>query len=424
MKKVSLFDVCKSLATTIQSSDFLDKARKCKNSFIRKRKMPICDMMYFMMSCKNRRLQSELDEYFTKKGSDPVTRQAFSTKREYIKHEAFIDLNDVLVRKFENEDGEIATYRGYRLFGVDGTIVDLPNNAELRDYFGFSSNGTDKILAKGLGMTVFDVLNKITLFAELYRCDDSENKRIHSISDRFAELYNEKNIWLLDRGYPSFNLFKKFEDNKQNYLVRVSSSFLTEVNAANEPDQIVTVTRKSKTIKLRVINIELSSGITEKLVTNVFEDFSVDDFKELYAKRWGIETNYMFLKHKVMVEVFTGESVTAVLQDFHASILILNIAAIAAREQDDILNENNAICASGKNKGCKYRPNKTELIAIIKRDFVKLMLCRNILNRVFKQFLLFRNIKRYAYLDIPNRKSIRNRHFKNNHRTSHSKSPL
>jgi hypothetical protein len=424
MKKLSLFIASKILSETISNLSFVQKVKRVPTAFTRVRKMPFCDIMWFIMSCSNKSLQTELDDYFHKKGTEAVSRQAFSKKREDIKPEAFVYLNDLLVQKFEKEDGDIATYRGYRLFGSDGTWIDLPNTPQLRDRFGYSSNGTDKIYAKGLAITAFDVLNKITVFAELYRFDDSEKLRILNIVDEFAGLYKEKSIWLLDRGYPSFDLFSKLEHNGQNFAIRVSSQSLKEINDSNEPDQTITVTRGKRSVKLRVVNVILSSGESEKLVTNLFSDFSLDDLKELYAKRWGIETNYRFLKKKVYLEVFTGESVTAVLQDFYSSVLVLNMAAIAEREQEDILAANGAICTSGINRGCIYRPNKTKIIGDIKRNFVDLMMCTSKVARVLKQFRLYRNIKRYAFLDIPGRSFPRNFTRSQGRRSSHPKQAL
>lgn len=392
MTKITTFNLMQSFSSTLYSEDFKILMRKAETAFTRTRKMPFCDIIFFILSAQNRAVQTELDEYFSKKGSDTVSRQAFAKTRENLKHEAFIYLNDELIQKFEREDGEIATYRGFRLFSTDGTVIDLPNTQEMQQRYGYSSNSTDKIYAKGLAITVFDVLNGLTIFAELGRYDGSEKRRMLDIAEDFAQLDYEKSIWLLDRGYPSFELFSCFEANKQNYVVRVQTNCLREVSAASQPDQVVTVTRKGVTLDLRVVCISLDSGEEEKLVTNLPSDFTVEELQALYMKRWGIETNYRFLKQKAVVEVFTGETNTAVLQDFHATILLMNIATIAWREQADILRE-------GKKKIQKneYFPNKSKLIQDIKRDFVQLILCDNLASHVYKQLRLYSRIKRYAY---------------------------
>ena len=424
MSKITFFSVCKKISDTISEIAFLERFRKIPTAFTRNRKMPFCDIIYFIMSCANRSLQTELDEYFHNKGCDAVSRQAFSKARENIKHEVFIDLNDAVVHKFETEDGEIETYHGYRLFGVDGSIIDLPNTEGLRERFGYSTGSPYVKLAKGLAMTAFDVLNKITVFAELFRYEESERNKMFDISDGFKELYQDKLIWLLDRGYPSFALFSRFEENSQNFVVRVSSTSLKEVNDANEPDQVVTVTRNSTTLTLRVINVLLSSGEVEKLVTNLISNFTPDDFKELYAMRWGVETNYRFLKCKTLFEVFTDESETAILQDFHSSVLLMNMVAIAEREQEDVLRDNDAVCLGEKYGGCEYRANRSKLIGTIKRDFVKLMISKSKTSKIFTKYRLYKNIKRYAYLDIPDRAFPRNYAKKHARRVSHPKSTI
>ncbi len=68
--------------------------------------------------------------------------------------------------------------------------------------------------------------------------------------------------------------------------MRVSSSFLKVVVNAPNCDQIVEVKYKGTIVKMRVLKFELNSGVIETLITNVFdEDFTVENFKELYFKR-------------------------------------------------------------------------------------------------------------------------------------------
>lgn len=419
MKKLSLFAFTQTVKKIVESDSFLEKARKIETAFTRIRKMPFCDIVYFMFSSARRPLQTELEKYFLQKGSDPVSRQAFSKTRENIRPEALREINDAVVDKFELEDGAIQTYRGYRLLSVDGSIIDLPNSNALRDRFGYSENSTGLTYCKALSMTAFDVLNKLTIFAELYRYDDSEKRRILDIIDDFSQIeYYKKCIWLLDRGYPSFELFHKLESNNQNFVIRVSTQSLKEINNSGCDDQTVTITRKNVSITVRVVNIPLGNGITEKLVTNLYEGFSVADFKDLYARRWGIETNYNFLKNKELLEVFTGKTVTAVFQDYYIGILVLNAAAIAQREQEDIIKINSSNCVH------TYIPSKSKLIADIKENWLAMMLAKNPISKVFRQFYLYARIKRFAYADIPGRSFPRPLFSAHPKRRTHPKSPF
>lgn len=59
--------------------------------------------------------------------------------------------------------------------------------------------------------------------------------------------------------------------------------------------------------------------------------YPVSIFKELYHLRWPVEEQYKVMKCRVEVENFSGISVLAVYQDFHAKVFTTNLVAILAR---------------------------------------------------------------------------------------------
>ena len=224
----------------------------------------------------------------------------------------------------------------------------------------------------------------------------------------------------IDRAYLSLKLFKKIESNNQFYLMRAAVSFYKEIINAPMPDQVVTIKRKGEQAEVRVIKFPLSSGITEILVTNLPQSFTYDELVSLYAKRWGIETNYHYLKNVELLECFTGESQAAVLQDFYAGILMLNIAAVAYREQADALTGE---CITNPKK-YNYKPNNKQLICDIKTDFVKMLYAKSRCSKVFKQLLLLVKIKRFSYAEVPGRSKPRKDPKRHSTLKSHTKSPL
>ena len=83
---------------------------------------------------------------------------------------------------------------------------------------------------------------------------------------------------------------------------------------------------------LRVLKIALPAGETEILFTTLLDAqrYPHEDFYDLYGRRWGIEVDYQFKKHKHEIENFTGLSVHAIKQDMAAKVLTHNIAMAAA----------------------------------------------------------------------------------------------
>ena len=72
------------------------------------------------------------------------------------------------------------------------------------------------------------------------------------------------------------------------------------------------------TMTIRVVRFRLSSGEYETLLTNLPRDeFSADDLRELYWRRWGIETSFRELKYAVgAVNMHTRRISTSVLEIF------------------------------------------------------------------------------------------------------------
>jgi len=422
MSKYSLFTALQTLKTIVESKTFLSAARKTETVFTRLRKMSFCDIVYFIISSKRRCVQHELDEFFKKKGIEGMSRQAFAQAREKVKPEAIKAINEGLAADFEKHDPYIQTLHNHRVFAVDGSHIDLPENEILRNTFGYTKGSNNSSHCKARAMVGYDLLNRICVYGEMNSLSTSETTQMHdNISDYFAGIPAYDNcVFVLDRAYPSLKLFKKLESNHQFYLMRAAMSFYKEIVNAPEQDQVVTIKRKGKQAEVRVVKFLLSSGITEILVTNLPQSVTYEELVSLYAKRWGIETNYHYFKNSLLLECFTGESVAAVLQDFYAGVLMLNIAAIAYREQADMLEGE----STENPKKYKYKPNNKQLICDIKTDFVKMLSAKNKFYKVFKQIFLLIKIKRLSYADVPGRSRPRKDPKRHSTLKSHPKSPL
>ena len=396
MQNLQLSDISMMLRDTIHSAEFFYSMRTKATAFTRDRTLSFCDILYFIMGCKNKAIQTELDEFQEAKGDVLVTRQAFSTARENINACVFEFLNYKLIKKFETEETNIETYKGYRLLSGDASLIDLPNTSELRDIYGYSSCGnSEKAYAKARAMTIYDVLNNLTVSAKLLSYNDSERTKIHTFVDELkATGWYDKSILLLDRGYPSFELYHQLIEHGMNFVIRLDGcNQQKEFEAVTEGEAVVQIYGKRKqTVTLRVVNIMLDSGIQEKLVTNLPAEFDTEELKKLYAMRWGIETSYDNLKNKLCVEIFTGKTPTAVYQDFFAGILLMNMTSFAYCEQKNVIDEGD----KDKNLKQTYQPNVKKLIYDIKINLVALFSSTNPVSAIYYKLMSYRYIKRFA----------------------------
>ena len=351
------YKIIESLHQTIKSDGFRDSVKLRKQDFIRNRKVGFVDVVSMMMNLMKKSLQLELDDFLDrfKKDVGTYTKQSFSDARHRICPTVFKKLNNQFLNMYYN--GDYNTYKNYRLLAIDGSKIQLPNNNETRREFGFIHNNHEHFeIAQALASTLFDVENGIVISSILEHCESSERGLAKKNIEEMLELDKQiNNLILFDRGCPSFDFISYLEENNQKYVMRVKNGSFREIFETNSDDEIVTIkitpSRKKHlkqqgievevdaSITMRVIKVVLSTGEIETLITNISsEEISHTEMKDLYFKRWGIETKYDELKNKFEIENFSGKSIIAVKQDFHAVAFLANIASVIAEDAMSIYN--------------------------------------------------------------------------------------
>lgn len=124
------------------------------------------------------------------------------------------------------------------------------------------------------------------------------------------------------------------------YVMRCQKNTIKEIVEAKDADQNIHIINRKQVITARVVRFPLDSGTEEILVTNLTEEeFDISEFKSLYFKRWGIETEYNDVKNKIEIENFTGSSKIAIEQDFYASIYLSNMVSLLRNDANETINE-------------------------------------------------------------------------------------
>ena len=125
-------------------------------------------------------------------------------------------------------------------------------------------------------------------------------------------------------------------------------------------------------IKIRLIRIDLPSGIPEILLTSLIDptQYPSEIFADLSQQRWDIEEDYKRLKSRLTVENFSGTTIDAILQDIHAKVLTKNIAALAILEAENLNDQK----LSGSKQKHRYKINWSYALGQIKHNIVRLIL--------------------------------------------------
>jgi len=369
----------------IGSNEFKERHRVSKKAFSRERTLTFPIVVLFLVNLVKRSLQDELDEFFKaiqggKVAERIVTKSAFCQARLHLHYEAFVELNQVQVAYFY-EQGEPQRWQGFRLLAIDGSMSDLPRSKTVSEHFGVWHPQSGGTCAKARVSQMYDVLNRVTVDAII--APKSEGER--ALAAKHLVHVRSDDLLLMDRGYPAFWLFAAIRERGARFCVRLTVSewkIAQEFVASGQLECEVSLQPgyeakkkckehglSSDPISVRLIRIELPTGEIEVLVTNLLDpvQFPVALFYTLYHLRWPVEEDYKVMKMRIEVENWSGKSVLAVYQEFHAAIFIKNLSALLAQPAQ------REVAQQSQEKKLDYQVNMTNLLSKLKDTVVHLL---------------------------------------------------
>lgn len=284
------------------------------------------------------------DDVLSKLGKQEVSESAFSQARYKIEWQFFSDLCAVSSEDYDSFS--TARWKGYRVFGGDGSTLNLPASKQIRGHFGLEANSLKTSLARIL--LVYDVLTGFTLQARLGRMSTGESGLLDDCLLKLPPRPDD--LIVLDRNFGRFHLVRRMASEGRPFCIRMStgiSNFAKGVMADSRMDFITEwvpsksereTSQTSEPVRVRVTKAVLETGETELLVSSLqdMELFKTEDLVELYDMRWGVEEGIKNLKPKIKVEQFGCRKPQGIYQEFYAHILAMNmvaLAGIAATEQ-------------------------------------------------------------------------------------------
>lgn len=369
MKKNKLVEkAMKLIQDTINDPDLSETAReKGTNSFSRNRRLTCKRLVMLILSGIRLPLQLATDALFKaiNCAEESVSKQAVSKAR--------INLDPDFIKKcfleLVNEGvwcSDMELFKGkYRLCAIDGSDIALDNAPALKKEFGCS--GSAKNATTAMASIAYDPLNNWILDASLSPYKTSERTAAREHIAAVSALDTKKNLFILDRGYPSREFLAELMDEGHKFVMRVRRKFNLDFDAVGQDEKVAFVWA-GKTYHVRVIKVELSTGETETLVTNLSaKTFPTKEAGTLYFKRWSIETKFDSLKNRLALENMSGRRPVTVYQDFWATLYIANIFAALQYRTDAV------IIARTEGSGNKYaqKTNETRLIKKFRDDFIE-----------------------------------------------------
>lgn len=386
---------------------FKNRHKIGKNSFTRDRKLGFDKIMTMMIKKSNKSIQNSINDTQLDLGEDvTISNSAYTQARAKLNYTAFEEFAQMASDIFY-KDGEYETYKGFRVLAIDGSVTTLPNTDDVKKEFNpmkarCQIKEFEKDVSQARVSCLFDVLNNIAIDSSINNKNRSEDNDLIAYDERtlavqHLQYCNQDDLTIMDRGYPSFELFAAVH-NKTNILCRIRKNIFSRAKFlfdahSEKKDVILEInapkylrdTLRSENIptkmKLRFVQVILDNGTVEVLCTNLLDNerLKTSDFKELYALRWGIETYFDLIKNRLSLENFTGQSALAVKQDFFATIFLTNYESILTYDLNEDLKE------TTKDNKYKQKVNKAVSFNVIKHKVFDLLYLDNPLDEMLEQ---------------------------------------
>lgn len=339
----------------------LIKSQFLKNpdsDFSRTRKLDFSTMVFYLISMEAGALK---DELFKLSNYDPVTptASAFVQQRNKIDYQAF----EYLFHSFNSVFKPQRFYKGYRLLAIDGSTLPISYNPnDLSTYVpNRKIKGHNNVHINAL----YDILSMMYTDIIVHPgAHFSENGAYNEFVDRYD--FDQKSLFIADRGYESFNSFEHVVRKGQYFLTRVKDihsstsilkSFILPDDDEFDVDVNITLTRRATNyvkenrdkfkwmpqhqtfdffdddnpfydVNYRVLRFKIGDSY-ESIITNLSRDeFTVNEIKELYHLRWGIETSFKELKYAVNLNALHAKKVKYIYQEIFARVILYNFCQL------------------------------------------------------------------------------------------------
>ena len=377
----------------------------------RHRDCTFSDTILTIMNFSMNRLNTELFHFFADKSKSIPSKSALCQQRKKLNGKLFPHLMKSFYDAFPTSN----KYKGYTLIAVDGTDINLPTDRKDEIYRVKQARSDNYFFQMHLNVLYNICDNRFHSIITQPRPQMNEQAAFCQLVDKGD--FDEKTIFIADRGYVSLNTLAHLTERKKLFLIRAKKPETTAsllyklIYTEHETDQSITVSvtrskrninkyklscykivRKSRVFEpipvgdydtvyrlpLRVVCIQLDSGTYEYLITNLPADkFTASDLKTLYHMRWNIETSFRNLKYALALVYLHSVNRDFIIQEIYAKLILYNFASLLHRYAEKAKR-----APKGKNK-YSYKISFIDTVPV-----AQMLLKRKISNKIIKALLL------------------------------------
>jgi len=335
-----------------------------------------------------------------------VSPSAFCDARKKLDASIFKRANARIIEAYAPQ-AERFTWRGHRLFAVDGSKLNLPRKLVR---YGYKTPSDNANYPQGLLSCLYQVQSQLPYdFSLVSHADERQ------CANKHLSVLHPNDVVVYDRGYFSYAMLHRHWETGIHAVFRLQESsynVIREFFADSRTDEEVDIFPSARTqqdirkrhpdvaivpLRMRLIKYEVA-GTTYCLGTTLLDagKYPIDEFMDVYHARWGVEELYKVSKRVFVIEDFHAKSERGVKQELYAHFVLTTMSRLFANEADSQLNADNPR-PSPEPTDDSPQPNTTaqriqtnfkNCIQVVARSIEELLLIRDsvvgVVRRVFK----------------------------------------
>jgi hypothetical protein len=250
-----------------------------------------------------------------------------------------------------------------RIFAVDGSYIPL--SIDLKKYGFLPSKKNTYCVA--LVSSLFDVINKVLIN---YRLRKNHNER-EALMNQIGYLKPD-DILIMDRGYFGKKLlfFLNSRGIKVIFRMKDNGLFVKEIVKKGQSSMNTTISYCNETIQFRIISYKINNN--SYFLGTTIMNHTVEYFKDLYWKRWTVETNFRESKYLLSLRNILSRDENKVRQDIYTINILFLIGSFFRNRIQVLLPDNQFV-------------NTKNLLSLVTNNIIHLVLYKKITDPTKKE---------------------------------------
>ncbi len=278
-----------------------------------------------------------------------IAPSSFCAARKKLDESIFQCANQRILEAYAPERNRY-TWNGHRLFGIDGSKINLPRGLVK---LGYRTPNAKAHYPQGLLSCLYEIRSRLP-----YDFDIVPHSDERMCARKHLDVLEKNDVVVYDRGYYSYVMLHQHYQTGIHAVFRLqenSSTVIQDFFASSDTDRDVTISPSPRSasdilkrnpgldivpLRMRLLKYRVRET-TYCLGTTLIDPehrYSLQEFMDVYHSRWGVEELYKTSKQIIEVEDFHSKTERGVKQEIFAQFVLITMNRLFTNRADIALN--------------------------------------------------------------------------------------